>query len=145
MKQLKLLVADDRTETTAMVSVGLLIGSDYYWEFFTGRTRRIESRWMAVETTLGWVLESPSEQSKISLTQNQVVMVLKVEAAERELQEDLHKFWRMGAMGITKNSCKRSKPSLSSHLAMETERQLEKKQGKCHGKTPATDEKATEK
>lgn len=59
---------------------------------------------MAVETTLGWVLQGPSEQSKTRLTQNQAVMVLKVETSETELQQELQKFWDLESMGITRNS-----------------------------------------
>lgn len=107
MNQLKLQVADDRTATTATDAIGLLIGSDYYWEFVTGRTQKIESRLMAVETILGWVLQGPSEQTKTQLTQaqNQAVMVLKVEAAETKLQQELQRFWSLESMGIKQHSC----------------------------------------
>jgi len=39
------------------LEVDLLIGSDFYWEFVTGETIRGEIGPVAINTTLGWVLE----------------------------------------------------------------------------------------
>ena len=43
------------------LQVDMLIGSDFYWDFITGRTIRGRSGPVAVETTLGWVLSGPAE------------------------------------------------------------------------------------
>lgn len=132
MEQLQLRVADDRSGTTADQAIGMLVGSDYYWEFFTGRTHRLENRLMAVETTLGWVVQGPTEKSKTRLTQNQAVMVLKVEAAENDLQEDLQKFWNLESIGITKNSCNTAK----TEIVEEFERKIQQRNGRYQVSLP---------
>ena len=40
-------------------SIDLLIGSDYYWNFVTGETKRSEEGPIAVNSKLGWLLSGP--------------------------------------------------------------------------------------
>ena len=45
-------------ETT--VDIEMLIGGDYYWDLTTGHTCRGDSRPVAIQTKLGWVLSGPT-------------------------------------------------------------------------------------
>ena len=53
-------LADYLTET-APADVGILIGSDQYWQLVTGEVRRQGSGPMAIHTRMGWVLSGPVE------------------------------------------------------------------------------------
>ena len=46
----------DHPNRGSVMEVDLLIGSDYYWSFVTGETRRGDGGPVAVRTKLGWVL-----------------------------------------------------------------------------------------
>ena len=64
-------LADDSDGASGIV-VDVLIGSDYYLEFATGRISRGQNGPIAIHTTLGWVLSGPvpsmeTEQSSVNL------------------------------------------------------------------------------
>ena len=44
-------------------SIDLLIGSDYYWNFVTGETKRGEEGPIAVNSKLGWLLSGPINET----------------------------------------------------------------------------------
>ena len=83
--------------------VDLLIGSDFYWEFVTGKTIRGDDGPVAIETSLGWVLSGPtglgeSEKSAVSLFNTHT---LRVEGmTNRELDKTLKTFWELESLGI---------------------------------------------
>ena len=85
------------------MQVDLLIGSDFYWEFVTGRTIRGEDGPVAIEISLGWVLSgqtglSEQERSAVSLMNTHT---LRVEGmTNRELDKTLKTFWELESLGI---------------------------------------------
>ena len=48
------------------MEANILIGSDYYWELTTSRTRRGKSGPVAIYRKLGWVLSGPVHSPEIS-------------------------------------------------------------------------------
>ncbi len=79
-----------------------VIGSDYYWWFATGETRRGEDGPVAVHTRLGWVLSgslSMEEGCSAALTTH----VLRIDAnpsTQDPLNEVLHSFWDLESLGV---------------------------------------------
>lgn len=112
MRELKLKLADDAFETKGVGITGLLIGSDYYWEFVTGQTRHIENRLVAAETTLGWIVHGPVSENKIRLKETQTAMVLEVEATNVELKMELERFWSLEAIGIEAKTSQRNRGNM---------------------------------
>ena len=41
----------------------ILVGCDQYWDLMTGETRRGQTRPIAINTVLGWVLSGPATSS----------------------------------------------------------------------------------
>ena len=80
------------------MDVDLLIGSDFYWEFMTGKTIRGSEGPVAIKTILGWVLSRPAgvpeqEKSAVNLVN---AYTLRVEGiTNRELDETLRSFWEL--------------------------------------------------
>ena len=85
------------------LEVDLLIGSDYYWQFVTGKTIRGSDGPVAIETTLGWVLSGPAQTtgvhgSSVSLTTTHTLRVEGI--TNRELDATLRRFWELESLGI---------------------------------------------
>lgn len=64
--------------------------------------------------------------------ETQSVMVLKVEAAETELQQDLQKFWSLESIGTTKHSCNNTE----SEIVEEFQRKIEHRKGRYQVSLP---------
>ena len=100
--------ADTCTDGGPM-QIDLLIGSDYIWNFFDGKTIRGEESGqggpVTVSTKVGWVLSGPVEnlpQEKLSSIQFSSTHVLRVDSRETEdtLQKDLQRLWDLDSVGI---------------------------------------------
>ena len=88
-----------------LMEVDLLIGSDSYWWFVTGETRRGEHGPVAVRTKLGWVLSGTlSLEGECTTAHNFLTThVLRVDAAppiQDSLDEVLHSFWKLESLGV---------------------------------------------
>ena len=88
-----------------LMEVDHLIGSDRYWLFVTGETRRGEDGPVAVNTKLGWVLSGMlSIEGECPTSHNFLIMhVLRVDATpstQVPLDEILHSFWKLESMGV---------------------------------------------
>ena len=84
--------------------IDILLGSDFYWEFVTGETRRGEGGPVAISTTLGWVLSGPA-----SLVRHQdptvnliAVHTLRVDdgVGNKMLDATMRSFWELESLGI---------------------------------------------
>lgn len=93
----------DNVYTSSPLEVGFLIGSDHYWDFLTGRTRRGGGP-VAVETRLGWVLSGPMSDSNHEATScGLMTYTLHVNAQCQETQKlnsTLTSFWELESFGI---------------------------------------------
>ena len=89
------------------MQIDLLIGSDYIWNFFDGKTiggeETGEGGPVAVSTKVGWVLSVENlPQEKLSSIQFLSTHVLRVDSRETEntLQMDLQRLWDLDPVGI---------------------------------------------
>ncbi|XP_065305992.1 uncharacterized protein [Dermacentor albipictus] len=84
--------------------VGLLLGSDFYWEVTTGSVRRLDSGLVAVETIFGWTLQGTTHTTESGATYVSTVAVLRVAVIGEEDQDDtaaqLKSFWQLEHIGI---------------------------------------------
>ncbi|XP_070380704.1 uncharacterized protein [Dermacentor albipictus] len=84
--------------------IGLLLGSDYYWEVTTGGVRRLDSGLAAVETIFGWTLQGTTHTTESTATHVSTVGVLRVAVIGEEDQGDtaaqLKSFRQLEHIGI---------------------------------------------
>lgn len=88
------------------LSIDLLIGSDFYWEFVTGETMRGDAGPVAVNTTLGWVLSGPSgpadqKEHAVSPVSLVTAHTMRVEGiTNKELDNTMKSFGELESFGI---------------------------------------------
>ena len=58
----------DSTESCATLNVDILVGGNYYWQFFSGKIVRGTAGPVAMETSLGWVLSGSVQDTPGSST-----------------------------------------------------------------------------
>ena len=99
-------LADDPSSSEN--SIELFIGSDYYWLFVTGETRRGEEGPIAVESKLGWLLSGPiNEVSGDRCYVTHTNLVIEGEKPLFQPSEDdvlairLKRFWDTESVGIS--------------------------------------------
>ena len=100
----RLELADSSNGASAM-EVDVLIGSDYYWEFATGKTIRGESGPIAIHTRLGWILSGPvpsteTGRSSVSLVTTHTLRVDTQQHEISNLDDTLRSFWELESLGI---------------------------------------------
>ena len=98
-------LADANQGEDDQMEVDLLIGSEYYWWFVTGETRRGEEGPVAIHTKLGWVLSGTlSTEEGCPTTHNFLTThVLRIDATpstQDPLDEVLHSFWNLESLGV---------------------------------------------
>lgn len=84
-------------------NISILIGADYYWRIATGKTERLNSNLMALDTILGWTVHGPTSTSSLSLRTESIQMakVISKEFIEEEaLAERLKSFGELDAIEI---------------------------------------------
>ena len=96
----------DSADAQSRLQVDILIGSDHYWSFTTGRIIRGDSGPVGIETDLGWVLSGPVGCPSRSPTQTSLVThTLRIEGGPspntQALDESLKLFWDLESFGIT--------------------------------------------
>ncbi|XP_072143022.1 uncharacterized protein [Dermacentor andersoni] len=84
--------------------IGLLFGSDYYWEVTTGSFRRLDSGLVAAETIFGWILQGTTHSTESTATYVSAVGALRVAVIGEEEQDDtaaqVKLFWQLEHIGI---------------------------------------------
>ena len=95
----------DSCPGSGAMQIDLLIGSDYLWSFFDGKTIRGEAGGpVAVSTKVGWVLSGPTTnlpKERLSSIQFSSTHVLRVGASvSEETDRDLHRLWDFDSVGI---------------------------------------------
>jgi hypothetical protein len=89
----------DSVHDKSELEVDLLVGSDFYWQFMTGRVQKGEAGPTAIESHLGWILSGPSSSTNArsvsaNLTQTHVLRIAEApDPVVDPLREDLSKFW----------------------------------------------------
>lgn len=89
--------------------VDILIGVNYYWNFWSGSIKRGTSRPVAIETTLGWVLNGPMGASKsidrvnVNLSSSHVMKVSCITDDSEpltNLAQSFDKFWEIESTDV---------------------------------------------
>ena len=96
----------DSADTSDTLEVGVLIGSDSYWNFVTGRVIKGESGPTAIHTRVGWVLSGPANRPETTVNLALATThVLKIEACsvEGNLDDHLKQFWEVESLGVTED------------------------------------------
>ena len=106
----RLRLADFPAERNEPLNCDILIGSNYYWHFLSGRCIRGEDGPVALESILGWILSGPvHDNAKLLSTQIYLaethVLKLDVETNgnDNTLNDQLSKFWNLESIGIKGN------------------------------------------
>ena len=87
-------------------SIDLLIGSDYYWKFVTGETKRGKEGPIAVNSKLGWLLSGPiNETVDRSFITHSNLIIDRHNSPFQQNQDDvladtLKSFWETESIGI---------------------------------------------
>ena len=82
--------------------IGILIGSDYYWDLVRGETIRSDSGPTAVSSIFGWLLSGPLRDSVAADSSNLIISGECPFAAHKdeELVNTLKKSWKTESTGI---------------------------------------------
>ncbi|GBM35429.1 hypothetical protein AVEN_181523-1 [Araneus ventricosus] len=81
------------SESSESCEISLLIGSDFYWSL-TNRIKRLDSSWVAVETSLGWSLQGKCDE------QSDCTSVHLIHSEEESISAELRRFWEIESLGI---------------------------------------------
>jgi len=99
------LVLADSSVKGERLHVDVLIGLDFYHDFFKGNSRRGNGGPVASETTLGWVLsgrfELPNDQPTLCLQTHAVKVQVE---KDFDLRGELGKFWEIESVGEQEKS-----------------------------------------
>ena len=97
-------LADDSPVDHNLDTIDVLIGSDHYWDVFTGGIIRGINGPVAISSNLGWLLLGPSESTGDRTISNLVVEGREIDDRsaqdDTELEDRLHQFWDTEAIGI---------------------------------------------
>ena len=93
----------DSGDGLSVLSVGLLVGVDFYYSFFSGKIVKGINGPVASETILGWVLSDKIKEGNTDSSQCLTTHTIKVAIGELEyegdpLREELSKFWSIGSL-----------------------------------------------
>lgn len=85
--------------------IDILVGADFYHQFFTGKVRKAETGPVACESILGWVLSGPLVMRTINSMQNCNLVethLLRCVTESDNLRQDLARFWEIDSLGLEK-------------------------------------------
>lgn len=101
-------LADEPSSSENYIMIELLIGSDYYWLFVTGETRRGEEGPIAVDSKLGWLLSGPINEvsgDRCYVTHTNLIIAgekpLFQPSEDDVLANSLKRFWDTESVGIS--------------------------------------------
>lgn len=84
--------------------IDVLIGSDYFWQIVTGRTKRVNPSLVLVETVMGWTAQGPVSQTPIvsqSTSVNALNAIISRDIEDEKLTSTYIKsFWELESVGI---------------------------------------------
>ena len=94
----------DETDGNGVADVDVLVGADFYWQFFTGETMHEHNGPVALNTVLGWVLSGPCDIMNSHVTTNLMAThVLRIDTnpmdelnkRDESLIQNISKFWEI--------------------------------------------------
>ena len=77
------------------LSIDILVGLDYYWDFFTGQVRRMHGQSIVAQNSIfGWVLSGKTNENTLQKTSTQLLVL-------NDLSEnEIRRFWDLEHIGI---------------------------------------------
>ena len=87
------------SDGSSPLDIDILIGSDFYWEFVSGDTRRGPTGPIAIDTKFGWVLSGPATSSTDSVTL--ITHSLCCVQNTTSLEDRLNSFWELESFGVS--------------------------------------------
>lgn len=104
-------------DTLSNSHIGVLVGSDHFWEIAIGKAHKITDS-AAVVTTLEWKIQGPVTL-KCHCTQYSTVNVLEIPLGSKSETELLHTFWKQDAPEQKDVTSKEDKRQILEPAAME--------------------------
>ncbi|XP_064475680.1 uncharacterized protein LOC135389574 [Ornithodoros turicata] len=140
MQEHGLVMADSSTAINGE-QVAILIGADYYWDFATGRTHKLQNGVQAAETTLGWTLQGPyAHTSALHSTTCNNITVLRVNTLSKgEMTKMMDQIWTLEGAGIQEHETEKTHPVMENF-----EQTIEYKGGRYVVSLPWKDEVSME-
>ena len=84
--------------------IDVLVGSDLYWQFISGKVIRSETGLVAVQSKFGWILSGvvADDHSEGEITVSNLVITREVGTSEPmdDLKSSLQRFWKTESIGI---------------------------------------------
>ena len=74
--------------------IDIMIGLDYYWSFVTGRVKRQVGKPIAIESVLGWILQSQTNDNTPNSSMATTLTCITTSEAQ-EINKQLKKFWEL--------------------------------------------------
>ena len=94
----------DPSDGSSPLDIDILIGSDCYWEFVSGETRRGPTGPIAIDTKFGWVLSGLATSPNSTNSTCLITHTLCVESCGQDtksLNDRLNSFWELESFGIS--------------------------------------------
>ncbi|KAH7937572.1 hypothetical protein HPB49_013165 [Dermacentor silvarum] len=120
-------LADVSCKGTSCIEIGILIGSDQYWQVMTGGIRRLDERLTAAETRFGCTVQG---QAKILATimENSTVMVLNVNLDNSDIETEFSNLWDIETLGI---KCPEKETKIEEEVIQHFKRHLKFEEMRC--------------
>ena len=81
------------------LSIGVLIGIDFYFRFFTGKRVESNEGVVACESSLGWILSGSMGSKRVTESFSSHQMKVEVQTVDSDLVAKLNKFWQIEQAG----------------------------------------------
>ncbi|MEM6812755.1 MAG: hypothetical protein AAF549_09855 [Pseudomonadota bacterium] len=81
------------------LSIGVLVGIDFYFQFFSGKRILSKERVVACESALGWILCGSFGSSRVNENFYSHQMKVEVQNVDSDLISSLNKFWQIEGNG----------------------------------------------
>ena len=94
-------------DASDVLEVDVPIGSDWYWNLFTGRIIKGDNRPTAIHTKVRWFLSEPVDQPEVTtsftFTTTHVLKIETCSPVEDNLDDHLKRFWELESLGVSNN------------------------------------------
>ena len=90
----------DSSTSDGTADIDLLIGSDYYWDFVTGRVKRGDTGPVAIHTTFGWILSGTTPTPTDVEIPSSFLITHTFRTDAENLDETLRAFWDLETLGL---------------------------------------------
>ena len=91
------------THNCSSLDVDILVGGDFYWDFFSGKMICGTTGPVAMESSLGWVLSGSVDSlptSHVNLVTSSHTMLIRMSDRDTEIVKKFHEFWDVENVGL---------------------------------------------